>query len=271
MQTAEWAAACTDVAPVMGHKPAAVFSRFPVPRGTQVCQGQKYGAVLLLPDGEMSVSSVSLEWLPHTDGVIRLVGLVFADGPQKEPVGQTEIWTGDASRWREFRRGDAVDIYENLQAMPRAWMVPEALPLTAEQIKTAIQTSRLPGGRTFDPRNTALVEDSAAFSGVPDPQAHARIGEDRNSSLVVQTESRQPAFLVLGDFYFPGWEASINGRPAPITRTNYIQRGVAVPAGTNQVRFVFRPTSLYAGMAVSAMAMLLALLASIFAWRRGSW
>ena len=41
IDTAEWAAACTDVAPGMQHRPAEIYSRFPVPRGAETCQGQR--------------------------------------------------------------------------------------------------------------------------------------------------------------------------------------------------------------------------------------
>jgi hypothetical protein len=54
----------------------------------------------------------------------------------------------------------------------------------------------------------------------------------------------------------------LDGAPARIHRTNYLFRGVVVPAGTHRVTFVFTPRAFYFGAAgslvgVGAIALLL--------------
>src|SRR5215471_2921272 len=120
--------------------------------------------------------------------------------------------------------------------MPRAWMVPETISLSADAVARVIRTSRLPDGRIYEPAGMALIEEPLGFRAEPDVDGRAWVTEDRDTILQVQTISRQPSFLVLGDFYFPGWTAFVNGRQAPIMRTNYVQRGVLLPAGQNFVR-----------------------------------
>ncbi|HVP49152.1 MAG TPA: hypothetical protein VMT32_21310 [Bryobacteraceae bacterium] len=271
IDTAEWAAACADVAPIIRHRPAEVFSRFPVARGMSTCQGQRYGTFVKFSGGDLDVQSIDYRWLPQTEGVIRIVKLVFLNttAHQVTSVEPTNLWVDDPSRWKEFdRHGDTV-VYENLRAMPRAWMVPETVSLAAGDVKRAIKTSRLPDGRSFDPAAMALIEEPLAFRTAADPEARAWVMQDRGSTVDLQTSNRQPGFLVLGDFYHSDWTVSINGRPGRIFQTNYIQRGVLLPAGQNFVHFAFRPTSFYAGLGVSGAGVLLSVLAAFVARARG--
>jgi hypothetical protein len=269
IDTAEWAAGCADVAPTMRHQPAEVFSRFPTPRNGAVCQGQRYVTFLDLPK-PLDIAALQFRWLPEGEGMVRILKLVLLkDDGRTEAVGSADAWAGDASRWKEFARSGATAVYENLHARPRAWLVPETVSLPAADVKRAIQTSTLPDGRPYDPAATALIEEPLGFRSALDAEAKAWVVEDRKTALDVRTVSGRPSFLVLGDLYHPDWKVTINGRPGRVFQTNYIQRGVLLPAGQNLVRFEFHPASLYAGFGISAAGLLLGIAAAVAARRKG--
>jgi hypothetical protein len=184
-------------------------------------------------------------------------------------VRTADLWAGDTSRWKVFAHSGNTAVYENLRARPRAWIVSETVSAEPAGVKRAIQTSVLPDGRPYDPAAMALIEEPLGFRSEPDPQAKAWVVEDRGTRLDVQANNRTPGFLVLGDLYHPGWKATVNGRPVRIFQTNYIQRGVLLPAGQNFVRFEYRPASLYAGLGISAAGLLLGLAVSLAARRKG--
>lgn len=57
---------------------------------------------------------------------------------------------------------------------------------------------------------------------------------------------------IFSDIYYPyGWKAYIDGKPADIFRANYILRALNVPAGSHDIRFEFRPDSIYKGSYVA--------------------
>ena len=69
-----------------------------------------------------------------------------------------------------------------------------------------------------------------------------------------------PAFLVAAESYYPGWQASIDGRPARIYPADAAFRGVSVPPGKHTVDFRLVPRTLYWSAAISAAALAGALL-----------
>jgi uncharacterized membrane protein YfhO len=50
-----------------------------------------------------------------------------------------------------------------------------------------------------------------------------------------------PAVLLLNDRFDPGWNVTVDGRPEPLLRCNYIMRGVYLPPGNHVVDFRFEP------------------------------
>ncbi len=88
--------------------------------------------------------------------------------------------------------------------------------------------------------------------------------------MEIATESDAPSLLVLSDAYYPDWQATVDGAPAPILPTNVLFRGVEVPAGTHTVVFTFVPATWRAGLWVGGASLLfwLALVGAALVGRR---
>lgn len=62
--------------------------------------------------------------------------------------------------------------------------------------------------------------------------------------------------MLLADTWYPGWEASVDGTPAPVLRANVGHRAVPLPPGSHRVEFRFRPRGVRVGFLVSAAGLL---------------
>jgi uncharacterized membrane protein YfhO len=115
-----------------------------------------------------------------------------------------------------------------------------------------------------------LSEGEPLSSGGDAGDDHVAIREYSNERVVIETRSNAPAYLVLADAFYPGWEALILDRrnqagamprKSVIRRANYLFRAVALPLGEHDVEFTYRPRSFRIGALISLVA--LALVAGI--------
>ncbi len=88
-------------------------------------------------------------------------------------------------------------------------------------------------------------------------EGRAEVTRYEPNRVDVKTASAGPSVLVLGDNHYPGWRARVDGREAELLRVNYNLRGVALPPGEHEVSFVYRPTSLLYGLALSLVTLAL--------------
>lgn len=78
-----------------------------------------------------------------------------------------------------------------------------------------------------------------------------------SGQVSLTVDSARPGFVILTDTFYPGWEATIDGQPAPIWPANLAFRAVAIPAGEHTVLFNYRPVSFRLGLGVSLTSLLI--------------
>ena len=116
-----------------------------------------------------------------------------------------------------------------------------------------------------DLQQTAIVDSKfkEALKGVnegyKDSLSTIRLTSYEPNHLVYETSSPQDGIVVFSEIYYPGWTATIDGKPADIARADYILRAMNVPAGKHTIEMRFDPQSLHIteGIAYGAMALLL--------------
>ena len=161
----------------------------------------------------------------------QLLGLRYiAAGAPIETIDKT-LATGDLPLIARTR--DAW-IYENPGALPRVLYVPGAKRADFEALLSQ-------GGLEEDFTQVVLLEDPPEQPGALVRPGRARILSSHNTETIVEADGPDGGFLVLNDLWHPWWEATIDGRPAPLLRANVLFRAVAVPPGRHVVRFRFSP------------------------------
>jgi hypothetical protein len=170
---------------------------------------------------------------------------------------------GAAPLWPELTPafdGRDARVFVNRRALPRAFLAARARCAGDAEAVGAIRA------RALDLREEVLLADCAT----PPPGGAARaprtaaITAYEPARVRLLTESEAPAVLVLTDTWYPGWRASLDGRPAPLWRADHAFRAVAVPAGRHEIEMRFRPRSVLVGAVVSAAAALVVV--ALVAW-----
>ena len=161
-------------------------------------------------------------------------------------------------------------VQRNPGALGNAWFVSTVKTVNnPDEEMTAIGT--------LNPATEAVV-DASKF-----PQQKAATYDATGSTIALTAYSpdelkynytaQQAGLVVFSEIYYAdGWQAFLDGKPAPHIRANYVLRAMQVPAGSHTIGFKFEPKSYTVGNAVSlasSIALVLVLVgAGVYAFRR---
>ena len=86
------------------------------------------------------------------------------------------------------------------------------------------------------------------------------------NELTYDVESAKGGVVVFSEIYYPGWTATVDGKPVEVGRVNYVLRAINVAPGKHKVVLTFRPTTIrvtetiaYIGYALLLLTLLLLL------------
>lgn len=133
-------------------------------------------------------------------------------------------------------------VLENREVMPKGWLVPSVF--VVQDTQQTLQLLQTPG---FKPQQVALVETPPPLPlSPPNAPVAASPGEVRvtryeGERIDISARVLENALLVLGDKYYRGWKATVNGKAVDIYPVNHILRGVYLTPGNHAVEFVFDP------------------------------
>lgn len=119
---------------------------------------------------------------------------------------------------------------------------------------------------TINPLHTAVVDkrfaaDLEGFTPQPDSTATITLDSYRPNKLVYTSKTSSEQLAVFSEIYYqPGWTATIDGKPAPHFRADWVLRAMLVPAGEHQIVFEFKPEGYIIATNISAYSSFLILL-----------
>jgi hypothetical protein len=176
----------------------------------------------------------------HTERFHQLVGVTHAVGKEPARPNHTPIFDG-ASSVKVFRVPDP---------MPRAWAVHRA-----ESVPTVFAASERVQDPAFDFRTTVTLPyappalDSCAGDQV-------RVVRHAANRVTIQAQMQCRGMVILGDSFYPGWRAKIDGQAAEIHPAFGVIRGVVVEAGRHEIDMRYLPTSFIGGGILTLIGLL---------------
>jgi len=113
-----------------------------------------------------------------------------------------------------------------------------------------------------DLKDTAVVENKfrSKITSTPkyDSVAYIKLVENKNDVIDYRFSAPSPQFAVFSEVYYPkGWNVTIDGTKADYVKTDYVLRGMYIPAGNHNIEFRFEPQSFYTGRLISIIANIL--------------
>lgn len=123
---------------------------------------------------------------------------------------------------------------------------------------------------TFDPDREILLHEAPTTVGPTVGEvgggsgivtaAHAVITREDSRQLVIEADAPEDGFLLVADTFYPGWIATLDGRPVPVYRANLSVRAVQLPKGAHDVRFVYQAPGFFRGLPITLLAVSILLL-----------
>jgi hypothetical protein len=151
-------------------------------------------------------------------------------------------------RYKRLENLAGYDLFENLQVMPRFFLVHDVKP-----VESLAEARKLIDDGAIDFRRTAITEQPVPLpaSGASETADEVTVSKYEPDALELAVRSAGPGLVALSENDYPGWRAWLDETPTPIYRTDIAFRGVAVPAGRHVLRMEFRPVILPVSMALS--------------------
>ncbi|MFM8439143.1 MAG: YfhO family protein [Candidatus Kapaibacterium sp.] len=158
-------------------------------------------------------------------------------------------------------------VYLNPSFRPRAYFVNHAVVASKMDILRHLKQ------QDFNDVDTAYVEEAlpVAIDTIA-PGARVELTRRENERQTYTVDATGNNLVFFSEVYYPvSWKATIDGKEAPIIKTNFAFRGLVVPKGRHTVEFRYESPKFEQGKSISLACNVLVVLAALGAgfleWR----
>jgi hypothetical protein len=164
----------------------------------------------------------------------------------------------------EVYRDENVIIYESPEALPRAWMVYDV-----RSANDGEGLARLASGEA-DGSEIAFVHGDIPTVSPPDDGGEPRVTVTNwtPDGMTMDVTQIGNGLLVVSEIYSDAWQASVDGRPAEVIRTDHALLGISVGPGEHTIVISYKPRSLEIGLWISGLSAIVACIVLVVALAR---
>lgn len=191
--------------------------------------------------------------LPYNAKTRELLGVGYRVGTKWLFPGVKEV----------FRTDTGLSVFQYDKVMPLAWSVHEV-----RGAKGRYEADKMLADDGIDVSKIAFVPGTPPPVTSCDSSDQVRLVHREPGRWVVDADMRCKGMVVVNETFYPGWQANIDGAPAPIYEAYGALRGVVVDSGRHRVEMRFRPKSVYAGASMTLAGFLAAAFLLLRQWKR---
>ena len=182
----------------------------------------------------------------------------FGDADSNAPPISRLAYKDGLSLWRVEEVPGFAYLSTNVQAVPN----PSAALAALKQV-TWIDARAAKALVEAPPETVAAIR--------PDPAGAAAgqvtVLEYVSGHIRLAVQAARPSLLVVGESWYPGWRAQLNGQEAAVLHANYLSQGLVVPVGNSQIVLDYVPAALQYGLLISGLALLASGILTLWAYR----
>lgn len=162
--------------------------------------------------------------------------------------------------------GGGMTIYENENALPRAWVVHKARCLPDDETRALVRAG------TVDPRSEVILTEwpPNVSSQYPTSEGTNEVTFTRQDPgrLEIDVNTRGAGWLIVNDTWYPNWRAWIDDdhgrREVPIVRAWTTFMAIPVGEGRQHVEISYQPTAITTGVVLTGLGWIGFLLLPLF-------
>jgi len=187
----------------------------------------------------------NIEKIRGMPNVRAMFGINFYIGRKQRSEGEADVFTG--------RSG--IKVWANPGAFPRVWSVHRAVGIR-DETEIPVKLSQAPGDLASE---TFLLGPPPRLESCAGPDLVTLVARQTNR-VVIDADMRCQGMVIAGEAYFPGWQATVDGAPAPVYEAYTFLRGVVAGPGRHRIDMRYWPHSVFWGAAMSGLGVLAACL-----------
>ncbi len=178
----------------------------------------------------------------------------------------------ESNRYELVQSSGHAYLYRERGTLPRIYAAP-AIQLTysdkealeaisspsfnpGQRAVVTVQTSAAANGESEHGHKPLLVALQSAEAGSAEFEGAFTDYEPDVVRATVQSGSR--LMIIFNELYYPGWKATVDGKPVPVWKVNYAFRGVMVGPGTHEIEMRFESPLFELGKRITVATLLLA-------------
>ncbi len=157
--------------------------------------------------------------------------------------------------FQDNRPGVQINIFENSQVLPRAWVVHQAEIKPSRDVLPALLAA------DFQPASVVLLESGIRLAGAghTTPAEKVTLLSQTANRLEFDSELVSEGYVVINQAYYPGWKVRLDGAEVPYIKADYAFGALLSPPGRHKITLEFSPDSIIFGAAISLVTWLVGL------------
>ncbi len=159
-----------------------------------------------------------------------------------------------AHGYRRVRHVRPTSVMQNRRRIGQAWV-----NYSVHRVNSRREALDYVLGDQFDPHREVVIEEPLSRDYPVRTEdsvtvARAEIGNDPER-VGFKVDLPKPGILVVSESAYPGWYATLDGKPTRWVTADFVLRAVEVPPGRHVVRFTYQPRSVRRGLWISALGL----------------